>query len=200
MPPQIPDFLTHYFRERPFRSLTELTPEATDEVLVGLSQTRQLPRRLRTPTYFVNRRRVEELMYGQFVAKGGRPERRHPHYAILGESEIWAGIEPRWVRFSLSEIPADQISFTYTDSMVAFVDVDLSGNPVPRKPAYGSVYRLDELAAIFDRFGWPGDRWKTEPDWQHDCYVEAQIWSDEPLEPYLTPNIASHRNDSKETS
>ena len=25
------------------------------------------------------------------------------------------------------------------------------------------------------------ERWKTEVEWEHDLYVEAQIWSDEPL-------------------
>lgn len=183
----IPDFLTHYYREHPFRSLTELSPESMDEILVRLGETRQLPRRLRTPSYFENRRRVEKIMYEQFLSKGGRPERRHPHYAILGESEIWAGIEPRLVRFPLSEIPVDQISFTYTDSMVSFIDCDLRGNPVPRKPTYGLIYRVDELRNLFDRFGWPGDRWKFEPDWQHDCYVEAQIWSETPLRQYMIP-------------
>jgi hypothetical protein len=183
----IPDFLTHYFRNRPFQSLTELPPETMDRVLTRLAETRDLPRRLRSSFYFEERHRIEETMFRQFVAKGGRPERREPHYAILGESEIWAGIEPRSIRLPLAVIPTDVISFTWTDSWAAYVDHDLRGNPIPRKPAYGMVYRLEELARLFEEFGWPGERWKTDAEWQHDVYVEAQIWSDDPLRSYAIP-------------
>lgn len=181
----IPDFLTHYFRERPFQTLTELPPEEMDQVLRRLADSRNLPRRLQSEFYFEQRRQIERIMFDQFVAKGGEPQRCHPHYAILGESEIWAEIEPRSLRIPLAAVPSRWISFTYTDSWSTYVDVDLRGNSIPRKPQYGTIYRLEELVTVFETFGWPGDRWKTERDWEHDIYVEAQIWSDEPLRPYL---------------
>jgi hypothetical protein len=156
-----------------------------DRVLTRLSQKRDLPRRLRSSFYFEKRRDIEQTMFDQFAAKGGRRERRQPHYAILGESEIWAAIEPRSVSIPVSQIPSHWISFTYTDSWAVYVDRDLRGRPIPRKPAYGAVYRLEELEDLFKRFGWPGERWKTEPEWEHDVYVEAQIWCDEPLRPFL---------------
>jgi len=182
----IPNFLTHYFRDRPFHSLTELPPDSMDRVLTNLRETRELPRRLRSVFYFEQRRLIEETMFEQFVAKGGRPKRRHPHYAVLGESEIWAEIEPRSVRIPVSQIPTHSISFTYTDSWAAYIDRDLRGRSIPRKPAYGVVYRFEELDELFQRFGWPGERWKTEPRWEHDVYVEAQIWCDEPLRTFFS--------------
>jgi hypothetical protein len=185
MPSTIPDFLTHYYRDRPFQSLTELSPEAMDRVLTRLGEIRDLPRRLRSSFYFEQRHRTEQTMFEQFVAKGGRPERRQPHYAILGESEIWADIEPHSIRLPLAQIPTHWISFTYTDSWAAYVNQDLRGNAIPRKPAYGMVYRLEELEDVFRRFGWPGERWKADANWQHDVYIEAQIWSDDPLRPYV---------------
>ena len=169
----VPEFLTHYFRSRPFQSLTELAPETMDRVLTRLSEARELPRRLRSSFYFERRRQIEETMFKQFVAKGGRPARRQPHFAVLGESKIWADIEPREVRLPLAGIPTDWISFTYTDNWAAYVDQDLRGNPIPHKPSYGMVYRLEELAEPFEEFGWPGERWKTDPEWQHDVYIEA---------------------------
>jgi hypothetical protein len=82
------------------------------------------------------------------------------------------------------------MSFTYTDSWPTYVDLDLEGNRIPRKPQYGMLFRLEELDELFRKHGWPGDRWKSDPDWEHDLYVEAQIWSDEPLAAYLAPDGA----------
>jgi len=183
---EFPDFLTHYYRKHPFRSITELSPTERESVLADLATLRKLPRRLTSPFYFSERVRFEETMYDQFMAKGGAPERRRPHYLVLGESVLWAEIEPQSLRVPLAEIPSQWISFTYTDSWCAYVDQDLRGNPLPRKPQYGTVYRLDELPELFARYGWPGERWQSEPEWEHDVYVEAQVWSDEPLRRHLT--------------
>lgn len=181
----IPDHITHYFRDRPFRTLTELSHEECARVVHELGLHEKLPRRLQSDFYFEQRRRFEGLMHEQFVHKGGRPQRRVPHYAILGESEIWARIRPSAIRIPLDGLPSDVISFTYTDSFANYVDRDLSGNPIPRKTQYGTVYRREELSELFEQFGWPGDRWKTESNWAHDVYVEVQIWDDEPLRPFF---------------
>lgn len=184
----IPDVLTHYYRDEPFRSLTDLEPAEVVEVLDHLSQTRMLRRRLSREYrdfYFRQRRRFERIMYEQFVEKGGRPKRERPHYLILGESEIWAEIEPRSLRIPLEAVASEVISFTYTDSWCAYVDRTLTGLPIPRKPQYETVYRLDELSALIDDYGWPGDRWKTEPEWEHDVYVEAQVWDDDAVAPFF---------------
>lgn len=183
-----PDYLTHYYRDDPFRSLTDLDQPEVVEVLEQLAQTRTLRQRLSREYrdfYFGERRRFERIMYEQFIGKGGRPRRERPHYLILGESEIWQSIDPHSLTISLEVIPSDMISFTYTDSWCAYVDRTLTGDPIPRKPQYETVYRLEELPALFDEYGWPGDRWQSEPDCEHDVYVEAQVWDDVPLREYL---------------
>ena len=180
-----PVFLTHYYREFPFRTLTDSPQSEVDHILAKMAELRELPHRLRSTFYFEQRREFELRMHRQFVAKGGHPCRNNPHYMVLGESEIWADIEPRAIRIPLSHFPSTLISFTYSDSWTTYVDRDLRGNPIPRKSQYHTVYRLEELDSLFKTYGWPGDRWKTDPDWEHDIYVEAQIWSDEPLRAYL---------------
>ena len=174
----IPTYLTHYYTGQPFRSLTELTPVERARV-VEASDFPEEDRRLRSAFYFEQRLGYEALMYEQFLAKGGQPNRHRPHYAVRGESEIWARITEQSLRIPLSNIPACQVSFTYTDRWPTYVDRDLDGNFIPRKPQYGTLYRLDELAELFRAHGWPGERRKTESNWEHDLYVEAQIWSDE---------------------
>ena len=180
----IPTYLTHYYTGRPFRTLTDLTAAERARV-VEASNFPEDDRRLRSAFYFEQRRRYETVMYEQFRAKGGQPTRHRPHYAVLGESEIWAGITERSLRIPLSNISVCQVSFTYTDSWPTYVDRDLDGNPIPRKPQYGALYRMDELDELFRTHGWPGDCWKTESDWEHDLYVEAQIWSDACLKALL---------------
>jgi hypothetical protein len=186
----IPTYITHYYVERPFRTLTELTASERGCVVAGLDFPKEDPR-LHSAFYFEQRLQYETVMYEQFRAKGGQPARRRPHYAVLGESEIWMKITKQSLRIPLSAIPAWQMSFTYTDSWPTYVDRDLEGNHIPRKPQYGMLFRVEELDELFRTHGWPGDRWKTESDWEHDLYVEAQIWSDEPLAAYLAANGAA---------
>lgn len=133
----IPQYLTHYYREHPFRTLTELLPRERARVIEGLSLSGRASRRLQSAFYFEQRLQDETVMYDQFLAKGGTPQRRRPHYAILGESDIWQAITLHCLRIPLTAIPSSQLSFTYTDS------------------------------------------WST--------YVEAQIWSDEPLKELIPP-------------
>jgi hypothetical protein len=180
-----PDYLTHYYRDAPFRTLTELPPDEVDRLLAAAGKVRKLPRRLRSAYYFQERRKFEALMHRQFVAKGGRPDRENPHYMILGNSEFWEQKEPHVLTIPLAHFPTEWISFTYSDSWVTYVDRDLRGNAIPRKQQYGTLYRLAELPGLFETYGWPGDRWKSEAGWEHDVYVEAQIWCDEPLREYL---------------
>ena len=131
--------------------------------------------------------RIVELpvVDNQFVAKGGRPTRGRPLYGVLGESEIWQRITTHAVQIPLDAISSELLSFTYTDSWVTYVEREPNGDPIPRKPQYGQLYRRDELDAVFAEHGWPGERWKAEPGWENDLYVEAQIWSDEAVAAYL---------------
>lgn len=176
----IPTYLTYYYTDQPFRSLTDLAEEDRRRTIEGFTFWKDDPR-MRSTYYFEQRIRYEETMHRQFREKGGQPDRCRPFYAVLGESEIWARITRKSIRLSLSDIPVSQVSFTYTDSWPTYIDRDLDGNVIPRKSQYGTVYRLDELDELFCAHGWPGERWKTEKDWEHDLYVEAQIWSNEPL-------------------
>lgn len=185
-PYEIPTFLTHYYFEHPFRSITMLDREARDRTLAEIARVRGLKRRLQSQFYFDERSKFELTMRDQFLAKGGEPELERPHYLILGENKLWATIAPNVLRISLESIPSKWLSFTYTDSWSAYVCADLNGqNPTPRKPQYGQVYRVHELPSLFETYGWPGERYETEKDWEHDIYVEAQLWSEEPLCEFL---------------
>ena len=159
----------------------DLAPGDRVQAVLRMRKERTVRRRLMIPKHYINRQRCESTMYQQFIDKGGKPTRPHPHYLILGESDLWVEQESQSLRIPLSDIPTDVISFTYTDSWYAYIDQDLNGNPVPRKPQYEMLYRLEELDDLFEKYGWPGDRWREDPEYKFDYYVEAQVWSDEPL-------------------
>ena len=176
----LPTFLTHYYHDAPFQSITDLPTGEIVRVVSKLNAQRSVPRRLMRPIYFMERRRYESKMREQFLAKGGKPCRRNPLYLVLGESDIWEREHPQKIQVPLSEVPSELISFTYTDSWYAYVDFDLNRRPVPRKRQYEMVYRIDELEDLVDDFGWPGDQ-KDDPNCRYDFYVEAQVWAEEPL-------------------
>ena len=52
------------------------------------------------------------------------------------------------------------------------------------KPYRGQVYRLAEIPEVIERYGLPQD-WNAEGVSGPDRYIEAQVWADEPLHPYL---------------
>ena len=188
-----PNYLTHYYTEFPFRSIMDLPPGEQVRLVRRIRALGNNRRRLTVPNYYIQRRRYEAIMREQFIAKGGQPVRQHPHYLVLGESELWSKPKTKSIRIPLTAIPATLISFTYTDSWYAYVDRELSGGEIPRKPQYDQVFRAEELDAVFAEYGWPGDRWKksrTHPQFNHDYYVEAQVWADEPLEPHIQSGAA----------
>lgn len=176
----LPAFVTHYYHDTPFASLTDLDGADRARVISELKFPPEASHRFQSAFYFEQRLKYENQMYRQFVGKGGSPDRRRPYYAVLGRSEIWESITPRSIRIPLSRIPPEKVSFTYTDSWFAYVEREADGTINPRKPQYGTVYRLEELNQLFARYGWPGDRWKNEAEWQNDIYVEAQLWANDP--------------------
>ncbi len=81
----------------------------------------------------------------------------------------------------LREVATEVLSFTFTDSYFNFSERNLRGSAIPPRPYHGRVYQVDDLPALVDEFGLPGERWRHEPDRVFDVYIEAQIWDDASL-------------------
>jgi hypothetical protein len=178
-----PDFLSHYYEasDGPFRNLSDL-PHAEAEAL--LEQIRQGGQRRfagkRTSDYMAVRRGLEERVRELFIAKGGRPLRERPHYLILGTCAwlIEWYPEGRELRIPLSVFDSRIVSFTYGDTFPAMRYQD-------GKPTRGQIYTLAELPSLVEQYGLPQD-WNAEGKLGPDRYIEAQVWADEPLQPYLS--------------
>lgn len=186
-PSDLPAFLTHYYRPftRPFLSLSELSDPEVAALLAALVQQEPLPYRLTQVAYLPERRRIEARLRARFVEKGGRPERLHPHYLVLGSFSLWEQDDHERVRVPLASVCPDQLSFTLTDSFFNFRDTNLRGAAIPSRGYRRNVYTLAELPGELDAHDLPTEAWRSDPTRRFEVYVEAQLWSDEPIRGWL---------------
>ena len=187
MTPIVPGVVTHYHRpfSRPLLSLTALPEGEVGEVLKRLAEHEPLPYRLEQPGYLPQRRGIEARMRAQLLRKGGRAEREHPHYFVLGEFSLWEADGSRKLQLPLSELPPACVSFTLTDSFFNYRSHNLRGVAIPPRPYHGELFTTDELPGQVERYGLPGDAWRTDPARRFEVYIEVQLWSDAPLDRLL---------------
>ena len=194
----VPTFVTHYHRagHPPFLNLSDLPEEQLKSVLAELAapEQQEVSARRFGPRYMALRRATEARLRERFTAAGGRPQRRAPHYFVLGESVWFAGLylDLAEVRLPLSALPSDVTSVTYADGITAMGRGVPFGLPAPDPNHADRVYHLEELDDLIARYDRPAD---AAPDGlagytghQHhrvDIYVEIQLWSDEPVLAHL---------------
>lgn len=193
----VPDFATHYYRasRAPFLNLSDLPGEQAAAVMAELTRERRagLQHRPFGRTYLEMRRVAEARLRDRFTALGGRPERRAPHYLVLGESPWFRGLaaDMEEVRVPLSGLPDAQVTVTWGDSFAAMEVTRDFGLAFAPKPYYGRLYRLADVAGLAARHGIP----RPAPDGYAglatadapEAFVEIQLWSDAPVRGYLLP-------------
>jgi hypothetical protein len=120
-----------------------------------------------------------------------------PHYFCLGECPWFRGLSPdmRALAVPLSALPDRVTSFTYPDSLVSMGFGPQFGLPDAPRPYHGRAFRMTELPGVVEEFGLPTvDRDVEYVDyWRRplEVFIEVQVWSDTPLQPYLTSDAAS---------
>ena len=177
-----PDFLCHYYEAAvgPFVNLSDLPLKEAEEHMVRIRQSGNIFASKRSDDYVVIRRELEDRVRALFEKKGGRPARQRPHYMVVGSCPWlldWY-VEGRELRIPLAAFASEHVSFTYGDTFPAMRYGD-------GKPYRKQVYVLEELPGLIQQFGLPQD-WNQDGKRGPDRYIEAQIWSDEPLRPYYS--------------
>ena len=186
------DYITHYYdrRKGPFRSISELTDEEAIRIMEALCDDTPYGARFKDPAgYLKNRKETEAWVRQGFIAKGGKPRAPYPIPFALGSSrwlEQAAPVRGRHgeIRIPLSEFTADDISFTYPDSMVShWFDRD---KPVEyyQPGLHGIVFTLPEILAIVKQDGMPEEDWETNLPVDLAPYIEAQVWNHDLLVKY----------------
>jgi hypothetical protein len=200
---EFPAFVTHYHLpdKAPFLNLSELREPELSEVLEDLEGRRRSSQlqRIFGRRYMELRRLTEARLHELFVQAGGKPERRAPHYFVLGASSWYRGLAlgTQEVVVALSTLPFEVTSFTYPDSFTAMGFLPRYGLPYEARPHHQRVFRMDQLLAVIERYGLPADEAEPTYDGYQDRpfekYLEVQLWSDQPIRELLdssgpTPN------------
>lgn len=176
--------LTHYYHkdDAPFQSLSSLTTEEALSVMFNLrSRAGSVYRRFRDPEkYLRQRRKTEHWVRHEFIKKGGQPFSAYPHYFVV-EKAVWIeegyNGQSNLIQFPVSTFNAEQVSFTYPDSMISYW-LRSQFDQVFYHPEYhGQVFSLSEISKIIDVFGIPGEEWRREETRRYDLFIEAQVWT-----------------------
>jgi hypothetical protein len=203
----VTDFLLHVYRKgsSPFQSLSALPAQQAHALMKGLYvEGSVFWERFRDPPGYLSfRKRVEKRMRDEFIRKGGKPKEDYPIYLMLGRP-IWTKMvadgptlsTTEEIEIPLSIICAEDLSFTYPDSMVSAIMAE-EKNPQYYEPDYhGKVFTLKEMTEIVREKGLPGEGWQTRMPKHYAHYIEAQVWNQKHLLDYYrarpAPNAGGH--------
>lgn len=176
--------LYHYFDRSigPFRNLSDVSDDQAVRLLTKIAITK--PNSFcarRSPDYMRLRRHYENILRREFTKKGGIIRRTAPHYMVV-EPCPWLA---DWyenadcICIPVTHFDLRTVSFTYGDSHPTFSDRVNDGREYRKQ-----LYTYDEILKIIDRYGLPQD-WNADGRHGPERYIEAHIWCDEPLKPYL---------------
>ena len=192
-------YLYHYFdkTKEPFLSLSDLSKEEAKKVRDNHNRL-QAEKEGREYKYdenefdtcgWENRHVMENNMREKFATKGGQIHRKYPYYLILRNDDM--SDEAAFHDGNFIKIPAEKfdmsvVSFTYGDSAQIHDPGTFSD-----KPYWNNVFTFAEILEIIKEYGWitKSDNW----NWCIPCYIEAQLWSDIPIEKYRKSyNVNNH--------
>jgi len=171
----------HGFRPEygPFRNICALPDERAEAILADMRDRYGFG--WLVPSYLRERREVEAWLREGFRAKGGHTVDLHPIYLSLNP------VAPRpsndTIIVPLERFAADTLSLTYPDSMISYGISHWMrpGEEHERRPYHGEVFRLEEIEAVIDRYGWPGEPEGRELRSNYDKSIEVQVWDHAPL-------------------
>ena len=171
--------LYHYFEKAkgPLLSLSALPSNEADIIQRKIVSANKTFAAQRHERYLPRRRELEGIVREQFIEKGGKPEKESPHYFVIGECPwltTWYE-QADYIKIPINEFDLQTVSFTYGDTFPTF-----SPNVTDGMEYRNTVYTHEEVLKIIEKYGMPQDKW-DKPVFAQPCYVEAQVWSDEPV-------------------
>ena len=176
-------YLYHYFDKRtgPFRNLSELLPAQARDVLDAIRAKQEGFASQRDEAYLTRRAELEQLARELFIEKGGKPIRTVPHYMVVGACPwllTWYE-EADFIKIPIAAFDTDTVSFTYGDMFPTFSPRVNDG-----KEYRNRVYRYEEIVTLIEKYGLP-QPWNQDGQHGPERYIEAQVWSEEPIGRYI---------------
>lgn len=173
--------LYHYFEENkgPFKNLSSLDLNEAEEVLHQLRTEGTTFAGKRSMDYLVVRQELENIARNLFIRKGGKPNKKYPHYMTLGPCDWLKDWYKRGeeIVIPLDEFKEEVISFTYGDLFPTMRYLD-------GREYREQVYSKVEILNLIGRYGLP-QAWNPEGNNGPERYIEVQIWDDEVINKYL---------------
>ncbi|MBC7754543.1 MAG: hypothetical protein H7Z71_09920 [Moraxellaceae bacterium] len=164
-----PQFISHYSRGEPFRSITSLPQDQWQNIIQKLDSTNAWGMdRFKDLNYLKQRVQAEAKLRNAFIAKGEKPQLDQPIYFFLGRNEQFeeSRLNKRY-EFNLADILSEHISFTYGDSMLSLIEENRKHSGIRyQNPLCDSIYRTEELKTLFSSEHFP----------EKPLHIEAQIW------------------------
>jgi len=182
------DHLTHFYRigRKPFQSLSALPDWEALQMMKNLYvEGSTIWERFKDPhDYLLARRRTEAWLRNEFILRGGQPQHPNPIYMIFGRTR-WLDIhgDPATLATTaeidvpLSLFTAQDISFTYPDSMITSLLAEQKEADYYLPDFHGKLFTLPEMVAIVHSQGLPGIRWGNDLPDIYPNYIEAQVWN-----------------------
>lgn len=165
----IPDFIVHYSRGEPFRSISEVPQANLPGVLNQLDESNAWGlSRFSDPEYLRHRLLAEQKMRQGFIDKGGKPELEYPIYFFLGNNSRFEEHKSNiGYRINLADVSPHAISFTYGDSMFSMCEQyrEKLGDEY-QSNLCSQIYRADGLNSLFSAMR----------DIPRKLHIECQLW------------------------
>lgn len=175
-------YLYHYYEKKigAFVSLSSLDMKEAKQIQNQLGIENKTFAAQRNEAYLERRKYLEQLVRKLFIEKGGKPIRQTPHYMVIGECPwllTWFE-HSEYVKIPITEFDMKTVSFTYGDTFPTF-SPHVTDNLEYRR----QVYTYDEILCMIEKYGMP-QHLSTETIYAQPRYIEAQVWSDIPINYY----------------
>jgi hypothetical protein len=163
------NYIVHYSRGEPFKSISSADPDRVQDILLKLDENNAWGlNRFSDPEYFPRRIEVEKKIRQQFIGKGGRPQLEYPIYFFLGRNARFEEHKKNvGYRINLDVLPPGTVSFTYGDSMFCLNEdyrQRLGGEYLSEYCSH--VYLMEELTDLISEIG----------QRKNALHVECQLW------------------------
>lgn len=176
-------YLYHYYDKKvgPFRNLSDLPVDEAADILDRIRNDKPATQcAKRQKTYMQDRLYYEKILREEFLKKGGKIERKAPHYMVV-EHSPWLSSwyeDMSFIKIPIEEFDVNTLSFTYGDSHPTFSPRVNDGKEYRKQ-----LYTYEEILDIIRKYGLPQD-WNDDGKYGPERYVEVHVWSDKAIKKY----------------
>lgn len=168
--------LFHYYEKEigPFMNLSDLKIEDAENIMNIIYNNKNLFAANREKIYLKRRFEYEDIVKKMFISKGGRVNRRRPHYMTLEDCPwllSWYK-DGTSISIDIKDIDTYYISFTYGDMFPVF-----GPRGDDSKEYRKQVYTYEEILKVIDKYGFP-QNWNPLGEQGPIRYIEAEVWDD----------------------